>query len=182
MVFVRCVCRASGEGRRGEGRGQVGKGCTRRRKVRWERKKTSHSLGTKITTSPPMDALELNYAGKAIQERKKGPKIICHTNFPLPQKKKISLFRKNRAPWKEGEECYSVIKCCSVIGVYRFRACSNSHSSMCSGKKKNTINTLRAGENWIPPAPPCCATGNPPLQTPIRLLAPMPSSQCVGGE
>lgn len=177
-----------GEGRwrrggREEGKGQVGKGCTRRRKVRWERKKTSHSLGTKITTSPPMDALKLTYAGKAIQERKKAPKLFATPTFHY-RKKKNQYFSKNRAPWKEGEECYSVIKCCSVIGVYRFRACSKSRSSMCSGKKKIKYNQHFTSRRELdtPPTLPCCATGNPPLQTPIRFLAPMPSSQCVGGE
>lgn len=37
LVFVRCVCRANG--RRGKGQIGGGRGCTRRRKERWERKK-----------------------------------------------------------------------------------------------------------------------------------------------
>lgn len=57
-----------------------------------------------------MDALKVTYAGKAIQERK-GPKIICHTDFPLPQK---SVFFQNQSPLEGGGGmlfCYQVLQC-----------------------------------------------------------------------
>lgn len=68
-----------------------------------------------------MDALKLTYAGGAIQKRggpffKLSHQLLINTN---PQ-----------------SVSYQV---CSVIGVYRFRACSYGHSSMCREKQKQLI-------------------------------------------